>query len=475
MGSIRKNLIYNSIYQVMVILTPLITSPYISRVLGASGVGIYSYNYTVANYFLVFAMLGVANYGNRSIAKTRDNKVEYSKAFWSIYFFQIIFAIFIIVLYYLYFFLFSKANHLIVLIESLVVLSSLFDVTWLFFGLELFQVTTMRSIIVKLFTVLAILFLVKNDNDVWIYCLIMSLGILLNQMLLWPMVVRYIVWIKPTLKEIFNNLKPNLTLFLPVIAISLFVYIDKLMLGMYGSYTELGYFDNADKITSIPMSLITALGTVMLPRMSYIAKKKNQKLENELNEFSMFIAVFMSAAFAFGIMGVAEPFVPLFFGKDFSSVILLLLIMAPKMIFISWANIIRNQYLLPYSRDLSYTISVFLGAIVNLIINILLIPKYGAVGAAIGSVITEFLITVAQTLMAWNYMEVRKFIKNGYPIIIIGIMMYLSIIHISLASTIMTVLLRIIVGAVIYISLSLVYLLFFRKKIFNKLLTVKRK
>ncbi|BCX31099.1 hypothetical protein LTWDN19_16660 [Latilactobacillus curvatus] len=473
LNSLRKNLIYNSIYQLLVILTPLITSPYISRVLGADGIGTYSYNYTVANYFLVFAMLGVANYGNRSISKARDNKEEYSKTFWSIYFFQITFSLIIIILYFLYFFFLCKTNRLIVLIESLVVMSSIFDVTWLFFGLELFKVTTIRSIIVKLFTVVSLLIFVRNNKDVWIYCLIMSLGILANQILLWPMVVRYVKWSKPTINEILSNLRPNLILFLPVVAISLFVYIDKLMLGIYSTYSELGYFDNADKITSIPMSLITALGTVMLPRMSYIAKKKDKNLENELNEYSMFIAVLMSSAFAFGIMGITKPFVPLFFGKGFTPVGTLLLIMAPKMIFISWANIIRNQYLLPHSRDLSYTISVFIGAIVNLVINILLIPRYGANGAAIGSIITELLITTAQTIMAWKYMEISKFVKNGIPLILIGLVMYIGIVNISFDNLLVTVLLRIISGAVIYIILVLIYTFFFRKKIFNSLLSGK--
>lgn len=462
MLSIKKNLIYNSTYQILVVIAPLITSPYISRILGANGIGIYSYNYTVANYFLIFAMLGVTKYGNRSIAKVRDDKVSYSKVFWSIYFFQLITSIISVCLYFLYITLIKK-NVIIALVESLVVVSAVFDITWLFFGLEQFKITTIRSILVKISTVVSILLFVKSKDDLWIYCFIMSFGILANQILLWVVVKKYLIWVKPSRNEVFEHFRPNLMLFLPVIAISLFSYLDRIMLGFMSSYTELGYFDNAEKITSIPLSLITAMGTVMLPRISYLSIRDNEVQEKRLNRLSMSFAVIMSSSFSFGIMSVSKYFVPFFFGSGFKPVIILLLIMAPKMIFISWSNIICNQYLLPYSRDALYTMSVFGGAVINIVLNLLLIPKYGAIGTALASFLTELLISVLQTFFSIKHMEIDIFLKDSIPFIFSAVLMYLIIKDIYFKNILVSLFLQILCGAFIFTVLSLFFMIMFRK------------
>lgn len=468
MLSIKKNLIYNSIYQILVIITPLITSPYISRVLGARNLGLYSYNYTIANYFLLFAMLGVTNFGNRSIARVKSSKKKYSSTFWNIYFFQLASTFVSVCIYFLYAFFFSKSNFQIAFVESLVVISAGFDITWFFFGLELFKLTTIRSIVIKIITVAGILLLVHNSGDLLTYCFIMSFGILLNQVLLWMVLKKYVLWIKPNFRQILMNLKPNLILFFPVIAISLYSYLDRIMLGAMSTYTELGYFDNAEKITNIPMSLVTAMGTVMLPRMSYLVKTKNVETEDKLNRISMNFTVIISTALCFGIMGISNNFVPLFFGVKFMPVKTLLLLMAPKMIFISWGNVICSQYLLPYSKDIFYTLSVFCGALINVLINLALIPRMGSVGTAIGSLITELLITILQTVFAWKHMKIVTFIRDSIPFLFLGIFMFVSIVFIKTNSMMASVVLQIITGGGIYSVLGIGFIIFYRKDLLKQ-------
>ena len=465
MRSLRKNLLLNSLYQLLVVITPLLTSPYISRVLGAKGVGEYSYSFTVANYFVVFAMLGVANYGNRSISRVRDDQQQLNRTFSAIYTLQIAVSLVVVSLYVVYISLSHGNVRVLALCQILLVVSAGLDVTWLFFGLELFQITTFRSIVVKLLTVCAIFLFVKTSTDVWKYCVIMATGTFMNQVLLWPFVRKYVSWERPKVKSVATHIGPNLMFFLPVIATTIYGYVDSLMIKMFSTYTELGYYSSAQKITSIPMSLITAIGTVMLPRMSYLVSHGRLNAESKLNEQSMILSVFLSCAFTFGILGVSTSFVPLFFGSGFMEVAKLLMILAPTMLFISWANIIRNQYLLPHGKENLYTISVFLGAVINVLLNVFLIPKFGAYGASIASLTAEIIVTVAQTGFSMKNLPIAKYISYSFPFALFGILMDISIRNIYIGNDLISTAMRILIGAAIYLALSLVYFIFLRRRL----------
>ncbi|WP_192986675.1 oligosaccharide flippase family protein [Carnobacterium mobile] len=473
MNSLKKNFVYNLIYQMLVVITPLITSPYISRKLGAEGIGIYSFTYTIANYFLIFAMLGVTNYGNRSIAKVRNDKLKRSKTFWSIYFFQLFLSIISSIIYIIYLVFLNNVNLIIAIIQILLVLSAVVDISWLFFGLELFKITTIRSIGIKIVTVFSIFIFVNDPSDLWKYTLIMVGSIFMLQAIMWPFLKKYITWIKPNLSEILVHIKPNIILFIPVIAISLYKWMDKIMLGYLGNMTDLGYFENAEKIINIPISLITALGTVMLPRMSHLVAQGDISTSRSINEKSMLFVIFMSSGMSFGIVAVSDAFVPLFFGNEFLPAIQIIKFLAPTMILISWANVIRTQYILPNSKEKGYIVSVFSGATVNLIINIILIPNFGAVGAAVGTLCAELTVTIVQTIVVWKEMDFIKYIKNGIPFIIFGLFMYLLVIIINFNSLFITVVIQIVVGAIIYLILSSIYLWFYHKELIKGLFLKK--
>jgi O-antigen/teichoic acid export membrane protein len=175
---VKKNFIYNFIYQILILILPLITVPYVSRVLGADGVGTYSYTYSIAYYFMIIAMLGLNNYGNRRIAKVRDNKEDLSKEFWSIYKLQLITSSIMIILYFLYVSLFATKYKLIAFIQILYVASSMLDINWFFFGIEKFKLTITRNTIIKVFSLILIFIFVKNENDLWKYTTILSSSIL---------------------------------------------------------------------------------------------------------------------------------------------------------------------------------------------------------------------------------------------------------------------------------------------------------
>ena len=293
--SIKKNIIYNVTYQILILFLPLVTTPYISRVIGAEGIGIYSYTYSIANYFILFAMLGLNNYGNRSIAAVRDDKIKLSETFFNIYGLQLVTTAIMVILYLVYAMFLVSDNLDIVYTQLLFIISTMLDINWFFFGLEQFKLTVIRNMMIRILTVLSVFIFVKNSNDLWIYTLILALGTLLSQMMLWPFMKRYIIWIKPNFKGIYSHLRPNLFLFIPVLAISIYKIMDKIMLGTLTTTLQVGYYENSEKIINIPTNIIASLGVVMLPRMTnLIATGANESFKKYIEvslKFVMFIAI----------------------------------------------------------------------------------------------------------------------------------------------------------------------------------------
>lgn len=452
MESLKKNFVYNIVYQILIIILPLITAPYIARVLGAENVGIYSYTYSIAYYFSIFAMLGISNHGNRMIASTKKNKDKMSVTFWSIYAIQFFTFVISIIAYVIYLTTFAKDNKLILVIQTIYIISGMFDISWLFFGLEKFKITVTRNIIIKLLTVLSIFLFVKTKNDLVQYTFIMVLGTLLSQIYLWKYVGKEVNSIKIDMNIIRENIKPILILFIPVLSFSIYKVMDKIMLGNMASYEQVGYYNNAEKITNIPMGIITALGAVMLPRMStLIAEGENKKTEKYII-MSIKLVTVLASAIAFGLMGISDVFSPVFFGEDFSACAPIIILLSITVFFISWANVVRTQFLIPNHYDKIYIFSTIIGAIVNLVLNLIFIPKYQAMGAAIGTIAAEFTLMFIQAFSIRKDINIFKVMFRYLSFIILGLTMMLAVQTIGklMGTSIKTLIVQIASGIVIY-------------------------
>ena len=460
MGNLRKNFIYNIMYQLLVLFLPFITVPYVSRVIGATGVGIYSYNYSIVYYFMLISLLGINNYGNRSIAKVRSNKDELSKTFISIYMLQFIMSSIMITLYYMYILFFNKTYKTVALIQIIFIFSSMFDINWFFFGMEQFKLTVTRNTIIKVLSLILVFVFVKNSDDLNIYTVIMALSMLISKILLWPFVFKYVEIKKVRLKDILKHLKPCLILFIPVIAVSLYKIMDKIMLGSLSTVTQVGYYENAEKIINIPMTIITALGTVMLPRMTnLISEGKIDKIK-EYIEKSLKLVMFMAFPICFGIAAIASEFVPLFLGESFNESIKLVIYLSSTIIFISWANVIRTQYLIPTEKDKDYIISVFLGAFINLVMNIIFIPRYNALGACFGTIAAELTVMLYQTITVRKELNIGRYITNSKSFFIKSIIMYVCVklcVFINISSVYLLVI-QVFTGVIVYSLLNIRYI-----------------
>lgn len=451
-SSIKINFIYNTIYQILSMIVPLITTPYLARVLGAEKIGIFSYSFSIVYYFGLFAMLGVNNYGNRSIAQTRDDKTNNSKTFWGIYLFQLISSIIMVIIYSIYVIAWCD-DKIIGWIMVIYIVSAGIDVNWFFFGLEKFKITTIRNVFVKSFTVFGVFVLVKRPSDVYMYAFIYVFGQLVSQIVLWISVRKYIHPCKITAFDIIRHVKPNLILFIPVLGVSLYKIMDKIMLGAMASKVEVGFYESSERVIQVPIALITSLGTVMLPRISnLIANDEKEKSENYLQK-SLTFAVFLASSMGFGIMAVAKEFVPIFYGDGYDKCIILFQILLPSCIFLAFANVLRTQFLIPNKMDKSYMVSIFSGACINLLVNAMLIPYFEAVGAAIGTLLAEFTVCFVQCYYVRKYINLYRYIKKSIPYIVAGIVMYVVvyIIPLSLTSTVLTMLVKICIGAIIYL------------------------
>lgn len=400
----NKNFIYNIIYQIFIFIVPMVTTPYISRVLGVEQVGIYAFTNSIINIFMLFSMLGIANYGARTIAKSHKNEEELSVNFISIYVIQFLLNVICICIYVLFLKTCNYEYKDIMLIQTIALFSVMFDINWFFFGIEKFSITISRNIIMKLLTLVCVFIYVKTKNDLWKYTTILSLGTLLSQMYLWLRIKKYVKFKIIRVSDIKRHIKPIIILFIPVLAYSIYRIMDKTMIGLLSSQSELGYYESADKIVTIPMGIVTALGTVMLPHMS---KKEENEIENEI--FKTFeLSFFIIIPVIIGMLFIGNNFSNIFFGTEFVKTGTIIKYLSITILFATIANVIRTNYLMPCNKDKIYVMSTMTGAILNLILNLIFIPKYGAYGACVGTIVAEFSVMLYQMLSTIEHINYKK-------------------------------------------------------------------
>lgn len=450
--SIAKNFIYNLLLQIVTLFMPLITVPYVSRILGKEGVGLYSYTLSIVQYFVIFGTLGVSMYGNRQIAYVRDDKEKMSKTFWSITFLKVI-TTSISLLVYMLVFGFDKAYGNIYLIQAINIIAATIDISWLYMGLEDFKKTVTRNLLVKIIGVACIFIFVKSYEDLYKYISINALMTILGNLVMWMYLPRTVLKVKIKFSDIISHVIPTIQLFIPQIATQIYLVLDKTMLGTLVNTGEVGLYEQSEKIVKLVLGLVTSLGVVMLPRMSNIfASGDNKKVNQYLNKSLQGVS-YVSIPMAVGLAAISNEFVPWFFGKDFSEVSYLMIVLTPILFFIAISNVLGVQYLLPTNRTREFTASVTMGAIINIILNFVLISKYKALGTCIATVIAEFVVTLVQ------YLSLRKNIEN--KILFKSIMKYVvsatimlavvRFIGIHMGTRIITNIVQGIIGVIIYV------------------------
>lgn len=460
-SGIKKNFVFQVVYQIMSMALPFITSPYIARTIGAEGIGAYSYSSTIANYFVIFSMLGLSNYGNREIAMSRDNKKKLDHIFSSLIYAHMFVSVPVVCLYVIYATHFASSK-IYAIVQLIYVLSGLCNISWFYFGLEKFRLTVGLSMVLKVINLFSIFLLVKRPEDLILYCVIMAGGILTEQILLWIPIKRYTNFVMVSKKEIIAHMKPMVILFIPVIAVSVYKYMDKIMIGYFCDRIQLGFYENGEKLVNMPMAIIVSFGTVMMPMMSNLAAKNSLRDSQIYISYSFRYIMCLAFGLAFGLSAISNVFAPLFWGDEFRPCGNIIMILSLTIPFTSFANILRTQYLIPQKMDRQYLSSVVTGAIVNFCINYLLIPSCGSIGASIGTVFAEFTVFFVQSVMLNRMLPIKDYICQCIPYLVIGVIMYSVVLGIgNIIPSIgwSGLVLQIMIGIGIYGTLSIMYLI----------------
>ena len=418
---VLKNYAYNLSYQLLVIILPIITTPYVTRVFSSDDLGIYGYFNSIVTYFILLATLGVANYGTKEIS---GNRKEIKKNFWGIYTLQFGAALLSILLYILLCMGISTMQNPVAYILGLSLVSKGLDISWLFQGLEDFRKITARNITVKLVGVSAIFLFIKSASDLYLYVFLLTAFELLGQLSMWVPAREFIGKPHFDLGYAKHHLKPIILLFLPQIAISLYVTLDRTMLGALASTRDVGIYDQALKLVNILLTLVTSLGSVMLPRVSSLLSKGDHKAVNKMHELAFLIYNLVIFPIIAGILIVNDDFVQFFLGKDFQDARYAISIMIFRMFFIGWTNIRGIQILIPHNKNKEFMVSTTVPAILSVGLNLLFLPKLGYIGAAIVSVLTEALVWGIQLFFTRVYLKEVPIIGSMTKIVLASAIMY---------------------------------------------------
>lgn len=451
--SIKKNFALSTAYQILAVLTPFITAPYVSRVLGANGIGIYSYTNSIQMYFSLFAALGIASYGNREIARKRDSAEERSKAFWEIQILKF-FTSFICLLGWGVFIYFNEQYRIVYLVLTMSLFSIMFDISWFYTGLEQFVHIVARNTIVRLLELVLLFVLIRDKDDLVLYIALMSTGTLLGSLSMWISLPKFLVRVDAKAFKFKHHLKETIVYFVPTIASSIYTVLDKTLIGVIThNENENGYYEQANKILGIVKALVYgSLNSVLGSRIAYLFEEKKHEEIKQRIELSMNFIFFMGFGCCFGIIGIASNFVPLFFGAGYKPVIFLLQLLSPVVLIIGISNCLGSQYYTPAGLRGKSSIFIVIGSVVNIICNLILIPKLQSVGAAIGTLIAESLIAILYLIFCDGYFTIRQFVKCGWKKLLSAIVMLLVVLFVGRMelNPLLLIIIQIFAGAAVY-------------------------
>ena len=422
-NSLKKNFGLNLIKILTNLFFPLITFPYISRILLPEGIGRITYVQSINNYFLLFINLGIPLYGIREIAKVRNNKLEKSKVFSEIFFLNISTTILGVIVYICFYNLnIIKNDKEIFLIFSLVLLFNFLSVDWFFQGIEDYKYITVRTVIVKMLSTLSLFIFVKKSSDIYIYSIIVVFSLVGSNFF---NIVRALKLVQLKLKglNIKRHLKGIFIIFSMNLAISIYTNLDSVMLGSYGSKYSLGIYSAATKIIVLVMGIVTSLGAVLLPRLSnYIEEKKEEEIKQILEKTFSFL-LFLIIPSIIGIYFTANEIILLLAGKEYLEATTTLKILSLIILFIGFSNFIGMQILYPRGEEKKVFYSVVVGAIINFSLNLYLIPRYYQNGAAFATCVAEFTVVVIQIFLGYKYLKFQKFNYNNFKFLIASFIM----------------------------------------------------
>ena len=425
--STKKNTAYNVAYRMFSVLLPLVTAPYLSRTVGTDGVGLYSKAWSISYIFCLIGMLGLNDYGVRTIAQVRDDRKELDRTFSAIWQMQLLVAGVTLAFWLGYVFLVAGAEKTISLHLTMMSVSCLCSFDWCLMGLDIFKPIALRNTFVKTAAAVCVFIFVKTKADLWIYAFVWSLATLLGNLSCAATLKGKVSYHRVPMKESLKHLAPCSVLFISVLAVNIYRTMDKVMVSLIAGLDQNGLYENAEKIIYCLSGFILAVGTVMMPKIANLQKKgETERIARHIDK-TMDLMICMVSAMAFGVAAVSDRFAPLFYGDAFRYSGTLMAPLGFTLIMIGFANVIRTQVVLPQKRDSIFVKSVCCGAVVNLIANACLIPPLKSMGAVIGTLLAEMTVPTVQFLLLRKELPYKKYVSYVGIYAVIGAIMFLCV------------------------------------------------
>ncbi len=443
---------YNTVYQVLILILPLITAPYVSRTLGTTGVGIYSSTAAWLGYFVLAGGLGITLYGNREIAYHQKDKESRSRIFYELLSLKFI-TVTIALIAYLIFIFFQNKWEIYFLLQGITLIAVAFDVSWFFMGLENFKVIVVRNTIIRLLLTIAIFVFVRTPNDLWLYILLLALSTLIGNMTVWPFLRREIIRIPVRSLNIFQHLRPVTMLLLPQVSITIYTSLNKNLLQIFSGLDSVAYFTQTYMIIILGATLVSSFNSAFLPHLSGLFSSGESEKVKPLILKSIDLGNCISILCISGIIGVSQTFAVFYFGKNFAPVGSLLAVGSLTIFFLALTNALSTQYLLAAKKMHEYMMSTVVGLIVNVIFNLALIPILGTMGAIIATILTE--VSVA-TYILWklrNLFTIKEVFHGLWKYVIDGalVFVFLDFVNNNFPISILNYLIQTIIAVLIYI------------------------
>ena len=450
MKKLLNNYIYNTLYQILSIIIPLITTPYLTRVLGSHSLGVSTYVLSIVTMYQTIGNLGMDTYCRREIAYTKARNSNLKTSFYELFLIRSILLIITLVAYIP--FLFGK-YALFYKINILTMVGLFLDISWFFIGIEEMKIVVIRNIIIRLITTIMIFLLIKRPSDLTLYIFIYAISQIISTISIFPNLKKYFNRQRKGKISIRKHLRPIILLFLPQAASTIYIQFDKIMLGsMTSNIVYVTLYEKAETISKIPLKFIIALSAVMLPRTSSLfATGQDKKIRDILSKVAS-LSMMLLLPTVIGLIAIADIFLPLYLGREYIGSIAIIRVVAFEVIAIALSNITGIQYLMAVNETKILTLSYTFAGVSNFILNYFLIPHLNAIGASIATVVAEWSVFIIQ----YGYMRhigislnlTKNLIKRLISVLCMAVC--LLIIRIYVGSTYISGLIQIVVGIFIY-------------------------
>lgn len=475
-NSIKSNFIYTLLNKFVALFVPVLVTPYLSRILGPDGNGLISYIYSYASYFIIFANLGIETYGQRIIAINRNDPDCLKKIVTEVFILRFLLTMIAITVYGAIFLRADSSDDFkIFLIFAANILTVPLDFTWFFQGIESFKLTSLINILSKIMYIVLVFIFIKTRDDIYIACLLYMVSMVLPYIMSALFVPKQV---KGRIRGPINplsHLKDCIVYFIPTIAIQIYTVLDKTMIGLITqSDFENGYYEQADKLIKLAITVITSINIIMRSRISYLfVQNKEADIKTLINK-SANLMFMLALPMMFGTIAIAESFVPVYLGEGYDKCIILLYVLSPVMLIIGISNLIGTHYYTPFNKQGTSNKFLIIGSIINLGLNSFLIFLLKSVGAAIASVAAEFIIMFLYIIFAKDFIDFGLFFKSSIKYFIAAFVMFVPTFIMShlLPANLMWLLIEIGIAVAVYTIMILLlrprFVMEMLKKIFRR-------